>query len=192
MPAAAGARERGRARVLEGAAKGFRAHGFGGVGVDGIAKAAGVTSGAFYAHFRSKDAAFEATVDQGLQALVDAVVQVRATGADWAERFIDMYLGERRTCDLGESCALQSLTVEVARAGPEVRAAYEARFEAAVRVIADGLGWLPPTDRAPRARALLGLLAGGVSIARALASPAAAQAVADATRTAALALVARA
>ncbi len=191
MPAAAGAKERGRARVLEGAAKGFRAHGFGGVGVDGIAKSAGVTSGAFYAHFKSKDACFAAAVCEGMRALVDAIVRLRATGPDWAERFVDGYLGDRRTCDLGESCALQSLTVEVARGGPEVRAAYEVRWDQAVAAFAEGLDWLPECDREPRARALLGLLAGGVSVARAVASPEGGKAVADAVRTAALALIGR-
>ena len=192
MPAAAGAKERGRARVLEGAAKGFRAHGFGGVGVDGIAKAAGVTSGAFYAHFKSKDACFEATVSDGLAQLADVIARLRAEkGPDWATVFVDAYLGDKRTCCLSESCALQSLTIEVARAGPEVRAAYEARWDTAVRVFADGLDWLPECEREPRARALLGLLAGGASIARALASPEGADAVAGAVRTAARALIAR-
>lgn len=150
-----------------------------------------MTSGAFYAHFKSKEAAFEATVREGLAQLIDAISAFRAAGGDWAERFIDAYLGERRTCALGESCALQSLTNEVARGGPEVRGVYEAQWNKAVRVLAEGLEWLPEREREPRARALLGLLAGGVSVARAVASSEGAQAVADALRTAAMTLIGR-
>ena len=47
-----------RKRLIEAAGRGFRTGGFGGIGVDGLAKEAGLTSGAFYAHFGSKTEAF--------------------------------------------------------------------------------------------------------------------------------------
>ena len=62
----AGRKEAGRAKILASAGRGFRRHGFGGVGVDALAQEAGVTSGAFYAHFKSKAEAFRATVSAGL------------------------------------------------------------------------------------------------------------------------------
>lgn len=40
-------------RLLRAVGRGFRAKGFGGIGIDGLAKGAALTSGAFYAHFRS-------------------------------------------------------------------------------------------------------------------------------------------
>ena len=39
-----------RKRIINAASRGFRSNGYAGIGVDGIAKEAGVTSGAFYAH----------------------------------------------------------------------------------------------------------------------------------------------
>jgi TetR/AcrR family transcriptional repressor of nem operon len=45
--------------MIAAASRGFRSNGYAGIGVDGLAKAAGVTSGAFYSHFGSKDAAFD-------------------------------------------------------------------------------------------------------------------------------------
>ena len=47
-----------RERLVEAAGRGFRTGGFGGAGVDALAKGAGLTSGAFYAHFDSKAEAF--------------------------------------------------------------------------------------------------------------------------------------
>lgn len=48
--------------MLEAAGRAFRSPGYDGIGVDGLAKGAGVTSGAFYAHFGSKAAAFDAAI----------------------------------------------------------------------------------------------------------------------------------
>jgi len=46
-------KEETRRKMLEAAGRGFRSHGYSGIGVDGLAKAADVTSGAFYSHFGS-------------------------------------------------------------------------------------------------------------------------------------------
>ena len=59
-------KEETRLKMRVAASRSFRAHGFAGVGVDGIAKEAGVTSGAFYSHFGSKDGAFSAALGVGL------------------------------------------------------------------------------------------------------------------------------
>src|SRR5438128_1998733 len=111
-------KETARAKILTAVGRGFRRRGYDGIGVDGLAKEAGVTSGAFYGHFTSKGEAFEAAALAGLEELRQAVERFRAEeGAAWLGRFVDFYLSTKRTCELGESCALQSLTPEVARAG---------------------------------------------------------------------------
>src|SRR5882724_7437148 len=98
-------KEEARARMLNAAGRGFRRLGFGGIGVDGLAKEAGVTSGAFYGHFPSKAEAFKAAAVAGLVQLREGVEHLRAKEGDaWLEKFADFYMGARRTCDLGESC----------------------------------------------------------------------------------------
>lgn len=54
-----------RARLADAVGRGFRTGGFGGAGVDALAKGAGLTSGAFYAHFESKADAFRLAVADG-------------------------------------------------------------------------------------------------------------------------------
>ncbi len=110
----AGQKDETRGRVLAAAGRGFRRHGYAGIGVDGLARAAGVTSGAFYGHFPSKESAFEAVLAAGLEGLRASIERRRTSeGEGWVERYIDLYLDERRTCDLADGCALQTLTPEV-------------------------------------------------------------------------------
>ena len=52
--------------MVAAAGRGFRRQGFGGIGVDGLAKEAEVASGAFYGHFSSKGEAFKAALVAGL------------------------------------------------------------------------------------------------------------------------------
>jgi TetR/AcrR family transcriptional regulator, transcriptional repressor for nem operon len=160
-----------RQRIVQAATQGFRRQGFGGLGVDGLAKEAGVTSGAFYVHFGSKSEAFAAAVFQGLDDLRAGVLQSQAQfGRDWWPQFVRFYLSERRTCDLGDSCALQSLSPEVGRADATARAAFEAGFDAVLQAIVNG----PRSPAMPRdaeaAQAALATLVGAVTLARAVGS----------------------
>lgn len=160
-------KEEARTRILGAAGRGFRRLGYGGIGVDGLAKEAGVTSGAFYGHFPSKAEAFKAAALAGLAELREGVEQLRAAEGDaWLEKFAEFYMSVRRTCDLGESCALQSMTPEVARADRQTKAAYETEMLKVVEAVAEGLrhGTLPA--RRKTAWAILSMLSGGVTLAR--------------------------
>lgn len=191
MPPKAGQKEDSRARILASAGRGFRSRGYGGLGVDGLAKEAGVTSGAFYTHFKSKAEAFREAVVAGMRDLASGIKQVRASsGAGWIPTFIDFYVTDRRVCDLAESCALQSLTGEVSRADDAVREAYEAELRTVIDAAADGLAGDSETERRAKATALLALLAGGVSLARAVKDPALSEEIAASVRQAALAIAA--
>ena len=186
MPHPVGKKAESRARILASAGRGFRAHGFGGLGVDGIAKAAGVTSGAFYAHFPSKAAAFREAVAGGMADLREGIERFRQqAGATWRSAFVDFYLGERRTCDVGDSCALQALTGEVSRADADTRAVYEEELRRIIDLTADGLSGDDAAARRREAIALLALLAGGVSVARAVSDPDLNAEIAEAVRHAA-------
>lgn len=183
-------KQQARERIVGASAKAFRRHGYGGVGIDGLAREAGVTSGAFYGHFKSKDLAFREIAVGGLKELREGIAALQVSyGDSWIAPFIDFYLGERRTCELGESCALQSLTPDVMRADEETRAAYEEVFGQVVYLVAEGLAHLPPDVAHQRALALLSLLSGGITVARSMASAEQSTAIATALRSAAIELV---
>lgn len=180
-----------RAKIVDAAGRAFRRNGYGGIGVDGLAKEAGVTSGAFYGHFKSKDAAFAEIALQGIEQLCSNILALRSDhGAGWVAAFVDLYVGDLRTCELGESCALQSLTPDVMRADLKTRQAYEAAMMSVIGAVADGLDAAEPAEREDQAWALLSMLSGGVTVARSMASAERSASVAKALRKAALALVA--
>jgi AcrR family transcriptional regulator len=187
-----GKKEESRARILAGAGRAFRSLGFGGSGVDGLAKASGVTSGACYGYFRSKADAFREVVVSGMRDLEIAIRTLRDDAGDkWIDRFVDFYLGEKRTCALDDSCALQSLTGEVERSSAETREAYEAELRAVIDATADGVDAATRDARRRQAITLLVLLAGGVSLARAVRDPTLSAEIARAVRAAALGTPAR-
>jgi AcrR family transcriptional regulator len=161
-------KEAARAKILSAVGRGFRRHGYDGIGVDGLAKEAGVTSGAFYGHFASKGDAFAAAALAGLVELRQAIERFRGEeGTAWLGRFVDFYLSTKRTCELGESCALQSLTPEVARAGRDTRVSYEVELLRVVEAMAEGLPGKTPAARRKLAWTILAALSGGVTLARA-------------------------
>jgi TetR/AcrR family transcriptional repressor of nem operon len=180
-----------RTRILEAAGQLFRKEGYGGSGIDGLTKAAGVTNGAFYGHFKTKSEAFRTAVVAGLEELRLAVVELKAgRGKRWLKTFVDFYLGPKRTCDIGQSCALPSLSPEVMRADLDTRRAYEAELRRIIDEVATGLSDRATLRRDDTAMALLALLSGGVTMARAVADPALSERIAQAIGRHALALAA--
>jgi TetR/AcrR family transcriptional regulator, transcriptional repressor for nem operon len=171
-----------RQRILAAAGRGFRQGGFGGIGVDGLAKEAGVTSGAFYGHFDSKATAFSEAVTVGMTDLKDGVRHFQTTyGASWWAQFVGFYLGDKRRCALAQSCALQSLAPEVARADATARAAFEAELlEVAHLVVAGPIAADTPVDL-DAAIAALATLVGAVTLSRAVSSTSVAEQIALAT-----------
>lgn len=183
-------KEQTRERIVSAAGRCFRKGGYSGIGVDGLAKEAGVTSGAFYGHFPSKEDAFKEAVIQGLREVYEAVLQLQEEHGDhWVHVFINFYLSTRRTCDLAEACALQALTSEVARSNVSVRTAYQEELIKVVNAIAQGLPMGGSDESISRAWALLALLSGGVTMARALANDELSDQVAEGIRMASIAIL---
>lgn len=180
-------KEQTRERMLDAASRSFRSHGYAGVGVDAIAKAAGVTSGAFYAHLGSKDGAFRASLELGLDEVIGAIPQYQSEhGADWVRVFADYYLGKAHRDDLTCGCAMTTLSPEVARSGPEVKALFETKMQKIAGLVADGLVGGDEEQRLSRAWSVLGILIGGLTLARSMKSDRVAEQIAGSIRRAAV------
>jgi AcrR family transcriptional regulator len=160
-----------RKRIINAASQGFRRNGYAGIGVDTIAKEAGVTSGAFYAHLGSKDGAFEAALSVGLDEVITAIPEFQLQhGKQWIVAFSDYYLGQAHRDDLSSGCAMTTLSPEVVRTKPEFHAIYEKKMVAIVELMAKGLDGASRKERLSRAWAVLGTLIGGLTMVRAVAS----------------------
>lgn len=164
-----GHREETHKRMKQAASQAFRAHGFAGIGVDAIAREAGVTSGALYSHFGSKDGAFLAGLEVGLDEVIEGIPRFQTDHGDgWVRAFADYYLGLPHRRDLACGCAMATLSPEVARASDDVQAFYQEKMKKIISLSAKGLAGGDKADRKARAWAMIATLIGGVTVARAV------------------------
>lgn len=162
-------KEETRLKVLNAVSRGFRKFGFSGIGVDGLAKLAGVTSGAFYSHLSSKKGAFEAALMVGLDEVIAALPHFQQQhGPAWLEEFCQYYLGKGHRDDLECGCAMASLTPEVVRSDPPIQEIFENKMQQIVALMAEGLAGGTVEARCERAWAVLGILIGGLNFCRAM------------------------
>jgi TetR/AcrR family transcriptional repressor of nem operon len=110
-------------RIVKEASRLFRERGFENVTVGEVMKAAGLTHGAFYAHFRSKEELQEAAVAYGQEL---SAGRARSYGATKKGRraYADRYLSPSHRDNPGDGCTMAALAQDVARATRELKAAF--------------------------------------------------------------------
>jgi TetR/AcrR family transcriptional repressor of nem operon len=115
-------------RILKEASRLFRERGFENVTVGEVMKAAGLTHGAFYAHFDSKQELLVAAVAYGQRLSAD---RARNHGATKKSRraYANRYLSSRHRDNPGNGCTMAALGPEVARSTPELKQAFERGLE---------------------------------------------------------------
>jgi len=126
MRYSAGHKEQARKQLLTLAANKAKQDGFGATGIDSLAKAAGVTSGAVYSQFGSKDKLFSELVDTELSRsqayFMDKSRDKVLEGLKW-------YLSLSHVTEPGTGCVMPALSGEIGRALPEVRQVYEKKIK---------------------------------------------------------------
>lgn len=149
-------------RIVKEASRLFRERGFENVTVGEVMKAAGLTHGAFYAHFGSKEELQKAAVAYGQALSADRARRAGATKKGrraYAERYLSP--GHRDTP--GDGCTMAALAQEIARSTPETKAAFEQGLQ---EILSAGGG--DRKDAIFQTAALIG----GVVLARAVENPA--------------------
>lgn len=159
---------RGKTReaIVEAAAERIRVGGFEGLGVASIMAEAGLTHGGFYAHFPSRDALLAAAVTRLFDKAIDGLGRYEAKygAAAGLNRYVDFYLSPRHRDDVAIGCPIPALAGEARRSAKEVREAFDAGLDA----LAARLGKLMPKGGKKAATALLGEMAGTLTVSRAL------------------------
>lgn len=156
MPQSPTRKARTRAEIFDHAARLFRLRGYGGTNIDDIMLAAGLTRGAFYAHFTSKDDLFAEVIRAGHGLLT----RTRAAGPQAA---LAAYLAKDDLTANALACTLAALPSDVARAPLAARLAYANALHALIGELA---GTRPrKLDADATAAAILAI--GAVSLARA-------------------------
>jgi len=170
MPANPQRKAESRRRILEEAGRLFRRHGYEGVGIDAIMQAAGLTRGAFYAHFPSKRDLFAEVIggEHGFNRLMKA----RTGGSDKellteAIGIVGDYLHPDHRAEVGLGCIMAALSADVGRADAATRRAYAARVRELVEEFGRGLR-APESDLDPRALAAMVMSVGALIMVRAM------------------------
>jgi TetR/AcrR family transcriptional regulator, transcriptional repressor for nem operon len=152
-----------RQHIIEVAARRFRHDGVAAAGLAGIMADAGLTNGAFYTHFKSKD-------DLVCETLMAALDQTRGRwlNADNAEAAIGNYFRAKHRDHPENGCPTSAFAAEIARQPKKTRAAYGKRLESLFELIASRLPNGSDDDRQLRSIALYGLMIGTLQLARAV------------------------
>nr|WP_314072583.1 TetR/AcrR family transcriptional regulator [uncultured Roseococcus sp.] len=154
-----------RQHIVEVAARKFREEGVASAGIAGLMAEAGLTNGAFYNHFDSKDHLVREALEHALGQTARRYEEAPFTAEEW----IRGYLSPTHRDSPGQGCAVAALVGELARQPEATRAGLTASLGRTVERITAGMGGEgTPEERERRALAIFGLMAGTLQLARAV------------------------
>jgi TetR/AcrR family transcriptional regulator, transcriptional repressor for nem operon len=159
---------RAKQAILQAGARALRTNGFNGIGVDGLAASAGVTSGAFYSNFSNKEALLEEVIETCVgEPFIDSESGSLAERQDRLKEWLAMYISADHRADPASGCVMPTLSADVARSNPQIRAAYKRKMLELVRKMSNVLDGAPP-DREKRAWSIIAMMVGAIAISRAM------------------------
>jgi len=163
-------KEATRRRMIETAGRRFKSDGIDGSGIATLVADAGLTNGAFYGHFASKDDLVASVVARQLEDQV-AVVNSLPAGLASVQAFVREYLSPAHRDDLADGCPSAALLDEIGRCDVAVREAYTDGADSMIQAIARHLEDGDPQRTNERAIGLFSLLVGSLQAARAVTDP---------------------
>jgi TetR/AcrR family transcriptional repressor of nem operon len=175
--------------LVQAGARALRSNGFNGIGVDGLAAAAGVTSGAFYSNFSGKEALLEEVIKTCLgEPFIDvengSLANRRENLKEWLAMYISSY--HRQNPELG--CVMPTLSADVARSKAPVREAYKRKMLELIARMSAVLDGAEP-DRERGAWSIVAIMVGAIAISRAMPDGEDAERAIDAALQTAIALI---
>ncbi|WP_428525502.1 TetR/AcrR family transcriptional regulator [Roseibium sp.] len=161
-----------RARVVETASQLFRQHGFDGIGIAGLMKAAGLTNGAFYKQFASKDALMAEATAHALTENLDHWRRSIAedTSGSSKDAVTRWYLSEPHENARGTGCAYAALAGDAPRQTKEVREAFDAALRETAALVSGKDETTPLSDQEDALR-FISQIVGALVLARATEDP---------------------
>jgi TetR/AcrR family transcriptional regulator, transcriptional repressor for nem operon len=152
-----------RRRIIEAAGRRLKRDGIDGSGVAALMADAGLTNGAFYAHFESKD-------DLVAAALADQLREQRESfSAMSVEQVVRAYLSTGHRDDPEAGCPSAALLDEIGRSSESTKRAYTDGLLALIDDIAERLAPDDPGPARVRTLSVFALMVGTLEVSRALA-----------------------
>jgi TetR/AcrR family transcriptional regulator, transcriptional repressor for nem operon len=157
-----------RRRIIQTAGRRFKRDGIDGAGIATLMADAGLTNGAFYAHFASKEELVATAVTDQLRAQRESL-SVLAPGRAGVAQYVRAYLSVEHRDNPDDGCPSAALLDEIGRCPDAVKRAYT---DGLLVVIDDIAARLAPDDP-PLARAkalsVFAMMVGTLQLSRALA-----------------------
>ncbi|MFF0094866.1 TetR/AcrR family transcriptional regulator [Streptomyces canus] len=156
-----------RQRIIERAGHRFKQDGIDGSGISTLMSDAGLTNGAFYAHFDSKEDLVANVVADQLRTQVKRCGTLRP-GREGLEDFLREYLSPEHRDNPGDGCPSAALLDEVGRCGGGTKDAYTDGARAIVEELAVRLAPEDPQSARGKALGLFTMAVGTLQLSRAL------------------------
>jgi TetR/AcrR family transcriptional regulator, transcriptional repressor for nem operon len=162
-----GHKDETRQRILDVAARQFRERGVSAAGLAGIMADAGLTNGAFYVHFNSKEQLVRQVLDDAL-ARREQVWRKLEDEEGGLSTMIGDYLSARHRDDPGRGCPTAAMVAEVAREPAATRATFTGRVKAIIARIAARVKGPSAEQREADALVIYALMVGALQLSRAV------------------------
>ena len=156
-----------RQRIVENAGRRLKRDGIDGSGVAALMSDAGLTNGAFYAHFESKDDLVANVVADQLRAQ-HANLGSLPEGRAALEEYVRDYLSPRHRDDPSTGCPSAALLDEIGRCDDAIRDSYTEGMQSIVDVVATHLSPNDPSAARTTALGLYTVLVATMQLARAV------------------------
>jgi TetR/AcrR family transcriptional regulator, transcriptional repressor for nem operon len=170
-----------RQTVINVASRLFRERGFDGIGLKDLMEGAGLTQGAFYKQFASKE---DLVAQASRQALASATRRWSAAVAEHPNdplgAVIALYLSAGHREEKMDGCPIVALGSDAARQGREVKASFEAGVKAHLEILGRVIADTGREEPNRKAMAILSTMVGAVTLSRVINDPNLAQAFLDA------------
>src|SRR3954453_13294390 len=161
--------EKNREPVIDVASRLFREHGFDGIGLKDLMESAGLTQGAFYKQFASKD---DLAAQASRRALESAFRRWSAAAAanpqDPLGAVIAFYISMEHCAERMDGCPIVALGSDAARQGVDVKASFEAGIREYLEMLGGWIGEPDGGDSSGKAMAILSTMVGALVLSRAV------------------------
>jgi TetR/AcrR family transcriptional repressor of nem operon len=160
-------KEESRQNILNAASKLFREKGYQATGVDELMEKAGLTAGAFYAHFKSKKELLLESLRYGLEKNRGRLLAgtENQQGLPFVKTVLGRYVSETHRDNPQSGCPLPAMAAELYRSADETKEIVSLYLEEWVKILSPALPGSKDEKRAEALR-LISQAVGGILLSR--------------------------
>lgn len=162
-----GHKDETRRHILDVASTQFRESGIAAVGLAGIMSEAGLTNGAFYTHFASKEELVREVLNEALNRREERHKANLENGVA-LEVTIRDYLSTRHRDHAGAGCPTAAMVAEIARHPKATREAFTGKMSDLIALMAEQIRQGSAEERRRRAIAIYAIMVGALQLSRAV------------------------